>query len=498
MKDTINDKSGNNQVKVMLINPPQKYFNQSLGFNVYFPLGLLSVASMVRDMCSVKIFDCLITDFEIKKTEDFTLYGTPFNKVKEAIEDFNPDVVGITIPFSSQSENAKKISRICRDINPKIKVVFGGPHSSVRYRHLLEEGSCDVCVVGEGEMAFRELMKGIVSNSNIFDIEGVAYIKDNEVKYKASKFFDNLDELPFPSYDLIDFHAYLESPYLYKSRSAIPEKSISMITSRGCPFNCIFCSIKSHMGRKFRFHSPDYVLRHLRFCIEKMGIRKFHFEDDNISQDKKRFEEILDKIIESKLDIKWDTPNGIRADTLDFNILKKIKQSGCISLQLAIESGNQRILNEVIKKRSSLDYIVKIIEYCKELEIKLAAFFVIGFPGETISDIKETIALALRLYKTYTVLPILLFATPLYGTDLYKICMEEGLIDRNLTDEDLATASQFFGNPLISTKNFSKEDLKKIANEFELEMDKLVGQDSFRKILTDKKSIFSSVERINL
>jgi len=229
-----------------------------------------------------------------------------------------------------------------------------------------------------------------------------------------------------------------------------------------------------------------------------MGIRKFHFEDDNISQDKKRFEEILDKIIESKLDIKWDTPNGIRADTLDFNILKKIKQSGCISLQLAIESGNQRILNEVIKKRSSLDYIVKIIEYCKELEIKLAAFFVIGFPGETISDIKETIALALRLYKTYTVLPILLFATPLYGTDLYKICMEEGLIDRNLTDEDLATATQFFGNPLISTKNFSKEDLKKIANEFELEMDKLVGQDSFRKILTDKKSIFSSVERINL
>ena len=480
-----------NQLKVLLINPPQKYFNQSLGFNVYFPLGLLGIASMVRDICAVEILDCLITDFEVKRTGDFTVFGTPLDKVKEYIEKVNPDIVGITTPFSSQAENAKAISRICRDINPKMTVIFGGPHASVRYKNMLEEGFCDYCVIGEGEVTFREFIQRVISKSDVFDIEGLAYIKDNTVKYMPRKFLVNLDELPLPSYDLIDCNAYLDSPYLYKSRSAIPEKSISMITSRGCPFDCTFCSIELHMGKRFRYHSPDYVIRHLLLCIEKMGIRKFHFEDDNISQNKKRFEEILDRIIENNIQINWDTPNGIRADTLDYNILKKIKQSGCISLQLAIESGNQRILNDVIKKHSSLDYVLKIIEYCYELEIKLAAFFVIGFPGETINDIKETIALALRLYKSYNVLPILLFATPLYGTELYKICMEKGLVDKNFTDDDLATATQFFGNPLISTEDFSKDDLKRMATEFELEMNKLVGKGSFRKILTDKKAIFS-------
>lgn len=476
--------------KVMLINPPQKYFNQSLGYNVYFPLGLLGIASMVRDICDVKILDCLITDFEVKRTVDFTVFGTPLDKIKDYIEKFNPDIVGITTPFSSQAENAKAISRICRDINPKITIVFGGPHASVRYKNLLEEGFCDFCVIGEGEVTFLEFVKRVISKSDIFDIEGLAYIKDNAVTYMPRKFLVNLDVLPFPSYDLIDFNAYLDSPYLYKSRSAIPEKSISMITSRGCPFDCTFCSIELHMGKRFRYYSPDYVIRHLRFCIEKMGIRKFHFEDDNMSQNKKRFEAILDKIIENNLAINWDTPNGIRADTLDFNILKKIKQSGCISLQLAIESGSQRILNDVIKKQSSLEYIFKVIEYCYELKIKLAAFFVIGFPGETLSDIKETVALAVKLYKSYNVFPILLFATPLYGTELYKICMEKGLVDKNFTDDDLATATQFFGNPLISTDDFSKDDLKKIAGDFELEMNKLVDKGSFRKILTDKKAVF--------
>lgn len=479
-----------NQLKVMLINPPQKYFNQSLGFNVYFPLGLLGIASMIRDICDVKIFDCLIEKFEVERKKEFILYGTPLNKVKEAIKKYNPDIVGITTPFTSQAENAKSISKLCRDINPKIKIVFGGPHATVRYKHLLEEDSCDYCVIGEGEITFREYVKRVISKSNTFDIEGLAYMKDGEVKYNPRKFLDNLDGLPFPSYDLIDPNNYFESPYLYKSRSAIPEKSISIITSRGCPFNCVFCSIKLHMGRIFRYNSPDYVIRHLKYCIEKMGIRRYHFEDDNISQDKKRFEEILDRIIESDIEINWDTPNGIRADTLDFNILKKIKQSGCTSLQLAIESGNQRILNDVIKKSSSLDYILKIIEYCYELEIKLAAFFVIGFPGETIMDIKDTVSLALRLYKSYNVLPILLFATPLYGTELYRVCIEKGLIDKCITDDDLATATQFYGTPLISTNDFSISDLKRIATDFELEMDKLVGMGSFRKILTDKKSIF--------
>ena len=104
-----------NQLKVLLINPPQKYFNQSLGFNVYFPLGLLGIASMVRDICDVKILDCLITEFEIKRSGDFTVFGSPLDKVKECVRNYDPDIVGITTPFSSQAENAKAIKT---EVNP--------------------------------------------------------------------------------------------------------------------------------------------------------------------------------------------------------------------------------------------------------------------------------------------------------------------------------------------------------------------------------------------
>ena len=144
------------------------------------------------------------------------------------------------------------------------------------------------------------------------------------------------------------------------------------------------------MGQKYRVHSPEYVVKLLRLCVDKYGISNFHFEDDNLTWDKKRFERILDLIIEENLQIKWDTPNGVRVDSLDYNLLKKMKQSGCIHLALAIESGNQRVLDEVIHKRLNLENVIEIAKYCKELKISAHAFYVIGFPGETINEIKDT------------------------------------------------------------------------------------------------------------
>lgn len=459
-------------VKVMLINPPQKCFNQSFGFDIYFPLGLLSIAAIIRNVCDVKIFDCLITDAEIKKTKEFTLYGTPFEKITTAIKNFNPDIVAISIPFSTQSENAKIISNICKTINPNIIVVFGGPDPSIRYRSLLEEGSCDFCVIGEGEKTFFEFVKNVHSKSSLRRIKGLAYRMNNKIYYKAREFLDNLDELPLPAYDLINVRDYLKNKRLYINRSYIHKNSISIITSRGCPYNCVFCSIKLHMGQKFRYHSPDYVIKHLRFCIEKYGITSFHFEDDNISLNRPRFEQILDKIIKNKLKIKWDTPNGIRADSLDFDLLKKIKKSGCKELKIAVESGNQHVLNHIIKKNSSLSHAIKVIKYCKQLRIRVSSFYVIGFPGESIRNMKETIDLALKLLRVYDAIPLLVIATPLYGTELYEICIKKGLINKCLTEKELINATPLWGNPLISTKDFSKDDIKSLIHDYSLKVKK--------------------------
>jgi magnesium-protoporphyrin IX monomethyl ester (oxidative) cyclase len=482
------------QPRVLLINPPHKYKGQALGFNVYFPLSLLYVAATTKDICDVKIFDCLIEDFEAVEVGGFVTYGTPIEKVRVAIEDYAPDIVGISIPFSSQSENGLRISALCRDIDPEITVVLGGPHPSVRYAKLLDDGDCDFCVVGEGEVTFREFIERFGAGESLENIEGVAHKTNGKVEYTKRRPLDDLDELPLPAYDLLNLDDYLNNPNLYKSRSAIPTKSVSIITSRGCPFNCVFCSIKLHMGKKFRFHSPEYVLRHFKYCVEEMGITNFHLEDDNISFKPLRFEAILDGIIDAKMDIQWDTPNGIRADSLNYRIVEKIKKSGCAGVQLAIESGNQKVLDTIVKKDTILEKVIEIVGYCAELKINMCAFYIMGFPGETMSDMRETVELAVRLFKDYKVVPIMLFATPLYGTELYDVAVEHNMIDENISDEDYLTATQYYGEPLIATKEFSAEDLKSLAREFEARINEHSGSNSLRQILNDKQSFFEEMQ----
>ena len=145
--------------RVMLINPPVRLYNPSAEFTTYFPIGLLSIAGSIRNIAELKILDCLITDFEIKKERDFTLYGTPPEKIKAAIKSFNPDIIGISIPFSTQANNARAVSRIAKEAAPGAVVVFGGPDASIRYEALLKETPCDFCVIGEGEETFFEFVK---------------------------------------------------------------------------------------------------------------------------------------------------------------------------------------------------------------------------------------------------------------------------------------------------------------------------------------------------
>ena len=432
---------------------------------LHFPLGLMYIAAMVRNVCHVEIFDCLASNFKTKK-DNLIYYGTPPNEIRKKIEEKKPDVVGISVQSTAQYKNAELVAIVCKEVNPKIITVFGGPDPSVRFKAILENQYCDYCVVGEGEETFYELIKSLSSHLPLENIKGLAYNREGIIHFEPRIFTVNLDEFPFPAFDLIDMYKYLHSKNLYRSRSEICENSISVITSRGCPNRCVFCSIRLHMGQRYRAHSPEYVIKLLKLCIDKYGITNFHFEDDNLTCDKQRFETILDRIIEENLQIRWDTPNGVRADTLNYNILKKMKQSGCTKITFAIESGNQRVLDHVIKKQTKLDYVVKMVKYCKELKISANSFYVIGFPGETINEMKDTINLAIKLYREYDLYPLMMVAAPLYGTELYEICIRDKLIKGDPTSDELLTAIPITGNPMISTPEFSQKDVKRLINEF--------------------------------
>jgi anaerobic magnesium-protoporphyrin IX monomethyl ester cyclase len=453
-------------MKILFVNPPQTFFPGSDPPAANLPLGLLYVAA-VLDKTGYKpeILDAFIADYPFRKIGDVTEVGIPYEKIKEEIQRIKPDIVGIANPFTSQVEHAIKVADIVKEVDSSILTVVGGPHVTVVPIQFLEETrNVDVAVIGEGEQTMLDIVKVFEGKKKMGDVQGIAHRKDKEIVLNSPRpFKENLDELPFPAYHLVDMEQYLD-PKKIEYRS-FQKRALSMITSRGCPFNCSFCSVHLHMGKTFRAHSVDYVVDHIEHVVKKYGVKTIYFEDDNLTFDIKRFEAICDKIIEKDLRFQWETPNGVRADYLTLDLLNKMKQSGCQSVFVGIESGDQYVLDNIIGKRLKLKNVIKFAEMCKKIGLKAGAFYVIGFPGETKESIMNTVEFALMLKRKYDVGMHLMFATPSYGTRLYEECRTNGYLRGNLTPRAFAEVRQNWGLPLIETENFTAMELKEIASE---------------------------------
>jgi magnesium-protoporphyrin IX monomethyl ester (oxidative) cyclase len=217
------------------------------------------------------------------------------------------------------------------------------------------------------------------------------------------------------------------------------------------------------MGQGFRAHSSQYVLNHIQFVVDKFKVKNIFFEDDNLALDIKRFEAICDGIIERKIKIGWETPNGVRADCLNLELLKKMKQSGANSIFVGVESGDQQILDKVICKSLDLNRVVEFAKNSKQIGLKTGAFYIIGFPGETKENMQRTVDFALNLKRKYDVGMHLFMATPSYGTRLYDECKAKGYIQQDLTWNAFAQARQPKGIPLITTDDFTPLEVKEIA-----------------------------------
>ena len=243
------------------------------------------------------------------------------------------------------------------------------------------------------------------------------------------------------------------------------------------------------MGYKYRTHSADYVVRHIELLVKKYRVELIHFEDDNLTLDGKRFHAILDGVRERGLVFEWDTPNGVRADTLKHELLEKIKRTGVSELRIAIESADQQILNTVVKKALDLGCIEQVARDCKQLGIRLAAFYVIGMPGETKWHIQKTLDLAYELMRKYSVVPHVNIANPLVGTELYETAKAKGY----LIDEDY-TKGYIFGTGRIKTKEFSPEDLQAMSAVFYRKVRRLY----LRNMLASPKQLLHNVGNLVL
>ena len=451
-------------MKVLLINPPQVFYPGSDQPAGNLPLGLMYIAAMLEKAgYKTEILDAFMSDGSSRRNGETLNVGMPFERIKQEIYSRKPDIVGIAGPFTCQIENSVKVSSLAKQVDSGILTVVGGPHVTTVPKEFLEEAkSVDIAVTGEGEYTMLELAQYFEGKKQLSEILGIAYRKDGEVIVNSPRpFIENLDELPYPAYDLVDMEQYLNPKNIgYRS---FRNRAISMITSRGCPFNCCFCSVHLHMGREFRAHSANYVLNHIQYVVEKFNVKNIFFEDDNLTLDLSRFEAICDGLIEKKIKIGWETPNGVRADCLNLNLLEKMKKSGCQSVFFGVESGDQQILNNVICKSLDLNRVVEVAKICKDIGLKTGAFYIIGFPGEKKENMQKTVDFALMLKRDFDVGMHLFFATPSYGTRLYDECKAKGYIQGDLTWNSFAEARQPKGMPLISTEDFTSQEVKEIA-----------------------------------
>ncbi|MEM2093622.1 MAG: radical SAM protein [Candidatus Bathyarchaeia archaeon] len=452
-------------MRIYLINPPRIHPKSWGRPNIAQPIEIAYVASILENAHEVAILDVPaegwrnLEDIDEKRLR----VGLADEAIAERVKSWNPDVVGINVPFSGWSKAAFEVASIVKEIDEEIITVMDGVHPSARPLECLQNHNVDFVIIGEPEHTWFELADFLEKGrppQSLEEIKGIGFRKKNgQAKTTQPRPpIKDLDSLPYPARHLLPMKVYFEAVREMPLRGEINRPWTTMITSRGCPYSCIFCSAHLIRGRIWRGRSPENVVEEIESLVKNYGIRQIDFHDDNLTLDKKRMERICDLIIEKGLDIEWFTPNGVRADTLDGDLLKKMKRSGCRRIYVAPESGVQRIVNDVVKKNLNLKSVENTVALCRKIGIKVACFFIIGLPGETKKDIMATIEYAYHLRKLGADKFYFSYAMPLYGTMLYEIAKQGGYLQKDFSDEALSSVE-----PQIETQEFTREDLLRLS-----------------------------------
>jgi radical SAM superfamily enzyme YgiQ (UPF0313 family) len=450
-------------MKIALINPPFLFPSRN---EIVFSqcIGLRSISSCLKmnGKHEVHFVDALMHGFsKIRRYYNGYMVGSDVDGIVSLIPP-ETELVGISAPFSQIAPIVHQIAERVKEKLPDAKVVMGGVYPSTQPE--LAKASCaDYIVVGEGEQA----MVGISANLKPTEIRGV-YSKDEKPGrgFAPAEMVKNLNMLPFPDYSLPDMERYFTlSQRMKRGRTA------SLVTSRGCPFSCEFCSINSVYGRKYRPRAASGVLEEIKLLVDRYSIQALEIEDDNFTLLKGRTAEILEGIVrlnEKGAGLSWSTPNGVRIDTLDESIIKLIKRSNCTSLTLALEHGDQEVL-KIMNKKLNLDRAYEIMKLLVKHEIpQIGVFVIVGYPGETEARYRESLRYLKKVRGLGNSIRVIVnFAQPYPGTKLTARCREEGIIkDKDLGNFLIKRELMSTGHIVpITTPDFDAAEVKKRKEE---------------------------------
>jgi len=454
-------------MKILLIYPPITKHNLDVSTPVKSTLVGLGYIGAVLQKAGhrVRIVDGMVSSYEKHPiSSEFTRFGLSDEEILREISSFQPEVVGISCMFTSYFKDAHNIAKMVKEFNRNILVVFGGAHASTFPEAVMKDKSVDVTIIGEGEITICEVLERYKNKQDFNGIKGIIHRVNGTLKKEEPReFIQNLDELPFPAWELLEKDLGIIQQENRGNKFLMRKPVGHILTSRGCPNDCYFCSVKLVWERGWRGRSGKSVVDEIEFLKNKYGFREFHFVDDNSSVSKKRMHEICDELLKRKLDVKLATPTGIAIATLDKEILTKMKRAGFYRLCFGIESGDPET-QKIIKKRVDLDKAREIIAIANKLGFWTSGTFIIGFPHETTREFRNTIEFAKNSNMDFAIIYLL---TPQPGTEVYAIFKQQGLID---LDAYIDPSSEYWYKISITYSNgfknltFSNQELQEILS----------------------------------
>ena len=461
-------------MKVIFIVPPSTHYiepyayevaDQSNECRVY--LGLLYLAAYVREKINL---DIRVIDAAADKLS--------LDDIESIIRKEQPDIVGFSV-LTFNLLNCLDVSRMIKKVSTKTKICYGGWHPTLYPKETLAFDSVDYIVTGEGEVTFTDLVSGEI---DVHQINGLGFKQNgNSIINPPRDLIKDLDILPFPAYDLIDVKKY-------SNLLASEDLAITLATSRGCPFACTFCDIRR---TKYRSRSAENIIKEITYWREK-GVKEFFIQDDNFTSVRRRTLEVCDLLEKSGLDIKYKISS--RVDSINEELMLKLKKTGCYRIYYGVESGSQRIL-DYLGKNTKTDQIEEAFRITKKHGIDAVAYIMIGVPGEKKDDIEKTLKLVKKIKPNHLHTSI---CTPMPQTSLYKNLLEDKTIKVDYWKDFAENPSPEFITP-FAHETMGHVELRNLQNKIQKQfyfspgiiIRELLKTRSLEKIISKAKLAFN-------
>jgi radical SAM superfamily enzyme YgiQ (UPF0313 family) len=429
------------RLRVALVIPNSRWFGKRPW--LVMPYAALILSALLKERCAFSIVDANGGNLDIDECQ---------NRLRQ----IDPQFVLVTSGSVEYHRQVHEALAIAKKACPLATTVLGGVYATTLPEEAGKDPNVDWLFMHHAEGRIHEFLELLASGNpdEATAFPGIAYRSEAGavVENPPSHFIGDVATQVQPDYSLVELRPYLrQSSMDYQFNSGVPNAFV--ITSYGCPYNCVFCASRTISGRRVAFRPPADVLREVEYLIDAYGVQSLIFLDDALLVDRQRIAAILNAFIDRGYGLTWKAAS-VSAWHLDYDLLKMMKQAGCTQLTVSVESGSQRVLREVIHKPLNLAIIPPLVEQCRELGISLGANFVIGLPGETWDEIRQTFAFAEKCDFDVAHFHI---ATPLPRTDLYRIGRERGYLPDGFTFLD----PKFFGFGVghLTTEQFTPFEL---------------------------------------